>query len=142
MNINIFYDQVSFRLKGKAKILELIKKVIRSEKKIPGDLNIIITNDDSLLSINREFLKHNYFTDVIAFDYSSGKIVSGEIYVSFDTIKRNASNYKVSLKKEFLRVIIHGTLHLCGYNDSNSVEKDNMHKLEDKWIIEYERIVL
>ncbi len=70
-------------------------------------------------NINRRFLEHDYNTDVISFDYSSGKIVNGEIYISIDTVRRNALDYKVTVGEELLRVMIHGVLHLCGYRDGN-----------------------
>lgn len=112
----------------------MIEKVIKSEKRTLGDLNFIISNDQYILEINREFLKHNYFTDVIAFGGTSKGIVSGEIYISKDTVKRNANNYNVSLKEEVLRVMIHGVLHLIGYEDRDAGEKDIMHRKEDKWV--------
>ena len=140
MKIEIFYDGISYRLRNKRKTIELISKVIRSERKIPGDLNYIITDDSNILEINKEFLKHDYFTDVIAFGYNDGKIVRGEIYISIDTVFRNAQNYKVSLNKELLRVIIHGTLHLCGYDDDSAKMKELMHELEDKWLKVYNTV--
>ena len=134
MKINIFYDDVKYRLENVKKIKELVIKVIRNEKKIPGDLNFIITNDGNIRKINKEFLKRDIFTDVIAFDYGLDDKVNGEVYISIDTVKLNANNYKVSLKSEILRVIIHGTLHLCGYCDKTDEEKVEMHRLEERWI--------
>lgn len=135
MKINIFYDEIEYRLKGIRNIKDLIKKVIMEEKFIPGDLNFVITNDERLKEINIEFLKHNYFTDVIAFNYSENNRINGEIYVSLETVKRNAVVYKVSLRMELLRVMIHGTLHLCGYNDKTENERNVMKLIEDRWII-------
>ena len=134
MKINIFYHEVKYRLKNASKIKELIIKVIRNEKKIPGDLNFIIISDDNIREINKEFLKRNTFTDVISFDYGTDNTVNGEVYISMDTVKFNANNYKVSLKSELLRVMIHGTLHLCGYQDKTDEEKREMHKQEEKWM--------
>ena len=135
MKINIFYDEIEYRLKGIRNIKDLIEKVIMEEKFIPGDLNFVITNDERLKEINIEFLKHNYFTDVIAFNYSENNRINGEIYVSLETVKRNAVVYKVSLRMELLRVMIHGTLHLCGYNDKTENERNVMKLIEDRWII-------
>ena len=135
MKINIFYDEIEYRLKGIKNIKDLIEKVIMEEKFIPGDLNFVITNDERLKEINIEFLKHNYFTDVIAFNYSENNRINGEIYVSLETVKRNAVVYKVSLRMELLRVMIHGTLHLCGYNDKTENERNVMKLIEDRWII-------
>jgi probable rRNA maturation factor len=134
LSIVIFYDNIKYRLKQSRKKTKIIEKVIMMESKIPGDLYFIFTNDKTLLKINREFLKRNSLTDVIAFDYGEGKTVKGEIYISKETVKRNAYNYKVSLDEEMLRVMIHGTLHICGYNDKNNGEKNVMRKKEDEWI--------
>ena len=129
---------MDYRLKNSKECLKLIEKVIRSEKKLPGDLSFIITTDDKLIEINREFLDHDYFTDVIAFNNNDKEIVNGEIYISLDTVRKNAHNYKVSLRNEMVRVMIHGILHLCGYTDNNIKEKETMKFKEDKWIGEIE----
>jgi len=135
LSIGIFYDNIKYRLRKGKETVKIIEKVILRESKIPGDLYFIITNDEELLKINREFLKRDTLTDVIAFNYSKGKTVNGEIYISKETVKRNAYNYKVSLGEEMLRVIIHGTLHLCGYNDKSNKERKIMRKKEDEWMI-------
>lgn len=137
MSTRIFYDNIAFRLKSWKKIKNLIGKVIRKEGKIPGDLNFIMTDDVSLKEINVQFLQHNYFTDVISFDYSNNKEVIGEIYISADCVKRNAKNYKVSYNEEVLRVIIHGVLHICGYDDATEEEKLEMSRKENYWLKEY-----
>ena len=140
MSINIYYDKIDFRLKGWRKIKKLIEKVISDEKKASGDLNFILTDDITLKKMNVKFLKHNYFTDVISFDYGVGKRMNGEIYISIDTVKRNALNYKVSYNSELVRVMLHGVLHLCGYKDKSFEEKNEMNRLEDSWLKRLEEI--
>ena len=135
MKIRIFYDQVKFRLKDSKQILDIIEKVIRTEKMYPDDLIFIITVDKEIRRINKEFLNHDYYTDVIAFDYNEGNILRGEVYISLETVKRNSIRYKVSLREELIRVMIHGTLHLCGYNDENDCEREIMFQKGESWIL-------
>ena len=137
MSIRIYYDDVGTRVRGWKNVRKLLDKVIAEEKKVPGDLNFILTTDKVLRGINRKFLKHNYNTDVISFRYNTGDIIDGEVYISVDTVKENAKNYKVSYETEMLRVIIHGLVHLCGYDDSTDWEKMKMREMEDYWISKY-----
>jgi len=140
LKIRIFYDNVDFRIKGWRKIKKLIEKVISKEDKISGDLNFILTNDSILKKINNEFLKHNYNTDVISFNYYDQNTLTGEIYISIETVKRNAKNYKVSYRNEMIRVIIHGVLHICGYEDGDDRAKGEMRKHEDFWLKVYNEL--
>jgi rRNA maturation RNase YbeY len=140
VSIRIFYDKVNFRVKNWRKVKKMIEKVIAKEKRISDDLNFILTNDKELKEINIEFLKHNYYTDVICFDYGGKNIINGEIYISIETVKKNAKNYKVSYNKELLRVIIHGVLHMCGYDDKRIKDKTEMKDREDYWLELFERI--
>lgn len=122
MSIRIYYDQIKFRIRNLKEVKRFLDKVIRDEGRVPGDLLFILSDDESVLNINREFLKHDSYTDVIAFDNSVGEVVNGEIYISIDTVRKNAREYGCSIMEETVRVMIHGLLHLCGYDDIQ--EKD------------------
>lgn len=126
MKIRINYDKVKFRIRDSGKIKTFLIKVIRKENKIPGDLVFIFTGDRDILRINWEFLGHNYYTDVITFNYSKKEVINGEIYIGIETVKRNAGLFKVPQTEEVLRVMIHGLLHLLGYNDGTEEERKIM----------------
>lgn len=134
MSIKIFYDETNYRLNVWRKVRKIVTRIITGENKIPGNLNFIITTDKILRKLNVQFLEHDYNTDVIAFNYNEGDIINGEIYLSIETIKRNAINYNVSLRNEVLRVMIHGILHLIGYGDKREEERWEMRRMEDKWL--------
>lgn len=141
MSIKIYYDDINYRLKRSGKIKKFLEKVIVAEKKVPGDLNFVFTSDENLLEINIKFLGHNYYTDVISFVDSDGNEVNGEVYISIDSVKRNASIYKVTGYEEVIRVMIHGTLHLCGYRDGTEEEREYMKKKQEMQLNEFRRSV-
>ncbi len=136
----IYYNDVKFRLGKTRDIKEIIEKVIRLEGRKTGDLFFIFTGDEGILEINREFLNHDYETDVITFDYSDERFVNGEIYIGIDTVKKNSEIYSVVFREEVLRVMIHGVLHLLGYYDATDEEKREMREKEDKYIQLYRDI--
>jgi rRNA maturation RNase YbeY len=132
LSIKIYYDKIKFRIRRTGEIKKFLEKVITDEKKSPGDLKFIFTNDEAEIEINRKFLRHDFYTDIISFDYSSGNFINGEIYISVDTLRKNASKYNVSINEEVLRLMIHGVLHLCGYRDNSSQQKDIMFGRQEK----------
>jgi probable rRNA maturation factor len=134
LSLRIFYDNTKLRLYNWKRTSEIISKIIGIENSIIGNINIIITSDKEVREINVQFLEHDYNTDVISFSYNEGKIINGEIYISIDTVKTNSFNYNVSLNEELNRVIIHGVLHLVGYDDKEEDQKDNMTRLENLWL--------
>lgn len=143
MSIRVFYDEVNFRLKSSGKIRKFLESVILGENKLPGDLKFVFVSDDRILDINQKFMGHDYFTDVIAFDLDPGSepSVNGEIYVGIETVRRNALLYGVGSYNEVLRVMIHGTLHLCGYRDGTEQERKLMISKQERLLKELWRIV-
>jgi probable rRNA maturation factor len=137
LNIRFYYDGIKFRVRKAREINIFLGRVILEEKKLPGDLNFIFTTDNAILGINREFLNRNHYTDVISFDYSKGVKLNCEIYISIDTVKRNASVYRVSMNEELIRVMIHGILHLCGYDDSVDAEREKMSTRQESLVKEF-----
>ena len=137
MSIKFFYDNINYRVRRSGEIKRFLEKVIRNEGKIPGDLFFIFTDDKRLIIINREFLKHDYFTDVIAFNNSDTETVNGEIYISAETVKRNSGLYNVGYFEETLRVMIHGVLHLCGYEDKDANRKKIMTSRQEAILNEF-----
>ena len=111
-----------------------IGDVIHHNNRQVGDINIIISNDDYLLKINQEYLQKDYLTDIIAFNYNSQKLIQGDIFISHQRVGDNARQFSVSKNLEMKRVIIHGILHLLGWNDSTAVEKQAMHQKEDEYL--------
>jgi probable rRNA maturation factor len=131
LSVRIYYDNTKFRLKDSKKVGKKIEKVIRKEGRVSGDLNFIFTDEETIKQINIQFLNHDYFTDVITFNYNVDNKINGEIYISIETVKINSINYNVSLNSEILRVMLHGVLHLLGYDDKCKEDNEIMRSMED-----------
>jgi probable rRNA maturation factor len=135
MAISFQNQDIVFTLKEKIKIRNWIKQIITAEKKKPGNLSFVFTSDAALLVINKQFLNHNTYTDIVTFDYCDGDVVNGDILISVDRVKENAKKFGVTTDQELKRVIIHGVLHLCGYKDKSKSDAALMRKKED-WALE------
>ena len=109
-----------------------IKKVAENHGFHVGDISYVFCSDEHILNVNKEYLQHDYYTDIITFDYTEEKRISGDIFVSLETVASNAEKFGVAYEDELYRVIIHGILHLCGINDKSPEERKIMEKEEDK----------
>jgi len=135
-NINFFYEEVDFTLKHRTSIINWIKKIIavESDKEI-SSINFIFCSDLYLNRINIQYLDQNTFTDIITFNNSDlPDVIDCDIYISIDRVSENSKNFKVSMENELHRVMVHGILHLLGYSDTSSTEKEIMHKKENECI--------
>ena len=99
-----------------------------------GDISIIFCSDPYILDINQRYLQHDYFTDIITFDYCEGKVLSGDLFISIDTVRENAAEYGASFEEELNRVMVHGLLHLIGYDDHTPEEQKEMRSKEDYYL--------
>lgn len=115
-----------------ARLEDWIIRVAKTHDRIVGEITYIFCSDDVILRVNRQFLSHDYFTDIITFDNSRGRLIQGDMYISLDTVRSNAEQLGVDYNSELLRVIIHGILHLCGINDKGPGEREIMEANEDK----------
>ena len=126
MAISYYAEEVSFPAIKKRETSEWIRRVAEKHGKKCGDIAYIFCSDEKILAVNREYLQHDYYTDIITFDYTQGNRISGDIFISIDTVSSNAKEYHTSLDEEIHRIIIHGILHLCGINDKGEGEREVM----------------
>ena len=132
--IQFFSEKIRYRLPHPIKTKRWILDVILREKSSLNSLNFIFCDDAFLLEINSRYLKHHTLTDIITFDYSTDKTIAGEIYISIERVVENSEKFKQSFDQELHRVIIHGVLHLLGYQDKTSGQKMVMRKKEDAYL--------
>ena len=125
-------ENLDFSFGKETEVVHWINKVLKNEKKIPGNIAYLFCTDEYLLKINRQFLNHDFYTDIITFDYSGKNKTEGEIFISIDRVKENAQTFKQTFQKELMRTIIHGILHLCGYKDKTPADIKKMRMEEDK----------
>lgn len=108
-----------------------IKQVAASYGKKVGSIAYIFCNDEKILEVNRQYLQHDYYTDIITFDYDEGDVISGDIFISLDTVRSNSEQFHTDYEQEFYRVMAHGVLHLCGINDKGPGERAVMEEAEN-----------
>jgi probable rRNA maturation factor len=133
-----FLEAIS--LADRNRLKRFILSLFKQQSKPLAELQYIFCSDDYLLNINRQFLHHDYYTDIITFGLSGkGMPITAEIYISVDRVRDNAQNFDSTLKKELHRVIFHGALHLCGFKDKTPKEEQEMRKMEEKYLAKYER---
>lgn len=132
--IDFNFEDVSFDLPDKDALVSWIKSAIENEQKKMGNITYIFCSDEYLWNINKQFLNHDYYTDIITFDYVKDNVISGDLFISYDRIKDNAEKFNVLRETELLRVMIHGVLHLVGYDDLTDEDEIEIHKREDFYL--------
>ncbi|MCK5823168.1 MAG: rRNA maturation RNase YbeY [Bacteroidales bacterium] len=132
--IRFYFERTNnFPLK-KTETKNWLKKVIINENYDAGNINIVFCSDEYLIEINKKYLSHDYYTDIVTFNYCEEKIISGDIYISADRIRENASLFSTSFQNELNRVMVHGVLHLLRYNDKSDEEKKEMTAKENQYL--------
>ncbi|MDC9724286.1 MAG: rRNA maturation RNase YbeY [Urechidicola sp.] len=129
-----FNNEIEFKLENKECLLEWIAQTIEKEQFKLGEVNYIFCSDEQLLVKNIEFLNHDTYTDIISFDYTIGKLISGDIFISIDRVTENSKTFNTSFQNELNRVMIHGVLHYCGYKDKTDDDKSLMRSKEDYYL--------
>ena len=129
-----FNNETKFVLENEEEVSLWLSSCLSKESVNEGELNYIFCDDDYLHNLNVKYLKHNTLTDIISFDYSMGKLVSGDIFISIPRVLDNSKVFKVSFKDELHRVMVHGILHFCGYSDKSSKDKALMRSKEDYYL--------
>ena len=134
--INYFFENIDTRTIH-PDITAWLENLIITEDKKPGDISYIFCDDDYLLKVNQDYLDHDYYTDVITFDYVKGKTISGDIFVSLPRILENADLLSQDFEREFRRVLAHGVLHLCGYKDKSEADAREMREKEEFYLAKF-----
>ncbi len=127
-----FSIETKYSLKNRTLIKQWVKTVVENKGKKLGDISYILCDDDYLLEVNRQYLKHDYYTDIITFDYTENDRIGGDLFISIDRVKDNATALQVPEHEELMRVMIHGVLHLLGLKDKSEEEVKQMRKAEEE----------
>lgn len=139
MNIDFNFEDVDFVLPDEQSLKDWIDYTVKNERCFTGNLSYVFCSDEYLWNMNKQYLGHDYYTDIITFDYVEDKYVSGDMFISYDRVCDNAENFNVSRETELLRVMIHGVLHLVGYDDLTDEQEAEIHRMEDFYIDVYNK---
>ena len=134
MSIYYYSEDLPFPKLKRRESTKWIKQVVLLENKLEGDISFVFCSDVYLLDVNRKYLNHDYFTDIITFDYVAGNVISGDIFISVDRVLENSNQFNSSFDRELKRVMVHGILHLVGYKDKTAEEKMLMTEKEDFYL--------
>lgn len=132
--ISFFFEDTDFVFSAKMITRKWLKLVAESEIRRVGDINIIFCSDNYILDVNQKYLQHDYFTDIITFDYCEGETLSGDLFISVDSVKENSVEYGTEFSDELNRVIVHGLLHLIGYDDHRNKDIKEMRSKENYYL--------
>ena len=135
--VYFFFEKKGFSLENRSVLKNFICSLFKKEKSALESINYIFCSDKKLLEINKTYLKHDFYTDIISFDLSPGPQKVAEIYISIDRVRENAKELGVSFKNELHRVIFHGALHICGYKDKNKKDRETMRAKENKYLLDF-----
>jgi rRNA maturation RNase YbeY len=135
--ISFHNEDIAFVLPQKRLHKQWIEQIVLSHGKTVGELTYVFCSDEYLLEMNKTYLQHDYYTDIITFDYSQGAEISGDLFISLPRVKENASKIGVPLQNELQRVVIHGVLHLCGFKDKKKKDVELMRKMEEKALLAF-----
>lgn len=135
MAISFYAEDTELPAIPKRAVSNWIKTVAETYGRKTGDISYIFCSDEKILEVNRQYLQHDYYTDIITFDYTSGNKISGDLFISLDTVRTNAESFKTDYNEELYRTIIHGILHLCGINDKGPGEREIMEENENKALV-------
>lgn len=139
--VSYFFEDTNFKFNRRRLTSQWLKFTAESEIKRIGQVNIIFCSDNYILDINQNYLQHDYFTDIITFDYCEGKTLSGDLFISVDTVRENAIFYGTEFDDELNRVIVHGLLHLIGYDDHSEEDQKTMRSKEDYYLAQREKLI-
>ena len=132
MAISFYSEEVELPAINQEAVSSWVREVTKTYGKKTGDISYIFCSDEKILEVNRQYFQHDYYTDIITFDYTEGNKISGDLFISLDTVKTNSDTFHTPYNEELHRTIIHGILHLCGINDKGPGEREIMEANENK----------